>query len=105
MKLIGFGESWRKNKKYYAIIIDGTEDNTIHFGDSRYSDYTEHGDNERRDRYRARASKLKSNGKLTINSPLSPNFWSYWTLWGNTGDLQTDLKSVLKKYDIEDARS
>lgn len=73
-------ESWRKNKKfavllpYYSIWV--------HFGDTRYQDYTQHKDKKRRELYLKRASQIRDkNGKLTINDITSPNYWSARVLW------------------------
>ena len=73
-------ESWRKNKKfavllpYYSIWV--------HFGDTRYQDYTQHKDKKRRELYFKRASQIRDkNGKLTINDITSPNYWSARVLW------------------------
>lgn len=71
-------KSNRKFKKYY-VIYDGKP---IHFGDSRYDDFTMHKDLARRKRYRKRAGGIKdSKGKLTYLNKYSPNFWSYHLLW------------------------
>ena len=68
----------RKHKKYMVLF----NNEWIHFGDNRYQDYTVHNDDKRRDRYRARASKIvDKNGNLTYLMKSSPNFWSYHLLW------------------------
>jgi hypothetical protein len=42
----------------------------------------DHLDKDRRDNYRARASKIRDkDGKLTYNNPESANFYAYWVLW------------------------
>ena len=50
----------------------------IHFGDSRFEDYTKHQDNERRKRYLDRATKIKGNWK---QDKYSPNLLSQNLLW------------------------
>jgi hypothetical protein len=73
-----FGRSRAKNKKYY-VVYKGKK---IHFGDTRYEDYTTHGDSERRKRYLARAKKIKNKeGRYTYRDKNSPNFWSVNLLW------------------------
>ena len=70
--------STRKFKKY-AVYHNGQ---WIHFGDSRYEDFTVHNDPERRRLYRLRASKIRdSSGDLTYKKRSSPNFWAYHLLW------------------------
>ena len=67
--------STRKNKKY-MILNDSNK--YIHFGDSRFEDYTKHQDEERRKRYLDRATKIKGNWK---KDKYSPNLLSQNLLW------------------------
>jgi len=70
--------SSRKNKKY-MVNYRGTP---VHFGDSRYEDFLDHKDNERRHRYRQRASKIVNKlGQLTYKIRGTPNYYSYHLLW------------------------
>ena len=71
--------STRKNNKYVATLPGGKK---IHFGSSQYPDYLIHKDKERKDKYLARAKKIKNNqGELTYPNPESNNFWSVNFLW------------------------
>lgn len=71
--------STRKNNKYMVTLPEGKK---VHFGSPKYADYLIHKDDERRDRYLSRATKIKNKqGELTHNKPESPNFWSYNLLW------------------------
>ena len=70
--------STRKNKKY-VVNVRGKD---IHFGDSRYEDYLDHRDDERRKRYLARATRIRNKrGQLTYRDPSSANFWAVHILW------------------------
>jgi len=83
--------SRQKNKKF-AVTVDGK---TVNFGDDRYehfsndklpdkfkNTYPVHNDDKRRESYLARATNIKNKrGQLTVNDPLSPNFWSVRLLW------------------------
>lgn len=70
--------STRKNKKYMVLY----KNKWIHYGDSRFADFLDHQDLDRRHNYRRRASKIKDKeGNLTYKDKNSPNFWSYFTLW------------------------
>ena len=61
--------STRKNNKYMATLPGGKK---VHFGSPKYPDYTIHKDKERRDKYLARATKIKNKqGELTHNNPES----------------------------------
>ena len=54
----------------------------IHFGSPNYPDYLIHQDKDRRDRYLARAKKIKNKlGELTYTNPESSNYWSVNLLW------------------------
>ena len=71
--------STRKNNKYVATLPGGKK---IHFGSSQYPDYLIHKDKERKDKYLARAKKIKNKqGELTYTNPESSNFWSVNLLW------------------------
>ena len=63
--------SSRKNKKY-VIMIDGK---WVHFGDSRYADFTGHGDLKRRELFRKRNAKWATANKNT------PGYLAYHLLW------------------------
>jgi len=65
----------RKNKKY---MIHDNSGKYIHFGDSRYADFTFHNDTERRARYLARATKISGPWR---NKEFSPNNLSIHLLW------------------------
>ena len=71
--------STRKNNKYVATLSNGKK---IHFGSSQYPDYLIHKDKDRKERYLARAEKIKNKqGELTYTNPESSNFWSVNLLW------------------------
>ena len=69
----------RKNNKYVATLSSGKK---INFGSPNYRDYLIHQDKDRRDRYLARAKKIKNKlGELTYTNPESSNYWSVNLLW------------------------
>ena len=71
--------STRKNNKYMATLPSGKK---IHFGSPKYEDFTIHKNKERRDKYLARATKIKNKkGELTYTNPESSNYWSVNLLW------------------------
>lgn len=75
-------KSNRKNKKFYVIVTMNNKTKIIHFGDSRYESYDQHGDEKRRKNYLARAKGIRDkNGKLTYKNPLSSNYWAINYLW------------------------
>ena len=70
--------STRKNKKY---MIMNDDHKYIHFGDSRYEDYTKHQDKERLKNYLSRATKIKGNWR---KDKYSPNNLAINLLWNNS---------------------
>ena len=71
--------SKRKNNKYVATLPGGKK---IHFGSAQYPDFHIHKDEERKERYLARAKKIKNKkGEYTYKNPESSNFWSFKLLW------------------------
>ena len=74
--------STRKNKKHMITRPDGS---VVHFGDSRYEDFTTHKDKNRQQNYCRRAGAIKNkNGQLTGNDPSSANFYAMRLLWDCT---------------------
>jgi acid phosphatase class B len=65
----------RKNKKYMILNNSGK---FVHFGDSRYEDFTAHNDTDRRAKYLARATQIRGPWR---NDIFSPNFLSITLLW------------------------
>ena len=71
--------STRKNNKYVATLTSGKK---VHFGSSQHADYLIHKDQDRREKYLARAKKIKNKqGELTYTNPESANYWSINLLW------------------------
>lgn len=64
-----------KNKKYYIYNENGKK---IHFGYLPMEDYTYHRSKDRRDKYLARASKIKGDWR---ENKYSPNMMSMSILW------------------------
>jgi hypothetical protein len=87
--MVEFKVSTRKNKKYMVKVGN----KWVHFGDKRYSQYTDrvplkkyshldHKDLKRRANYLARAKGIKDKqGNLTWKDKTSPNYWSIRWLW------------------------
>tara|TARA_Y200000002_G_scaffold71725_1_gene56148 strand:- start:280 stop:579 length:300 start_codon:yes stop_codon:yes gene_type:complete len=95
-------KSTSKNKKWTAIfcLCKGEtkccdkERKKIHFGDSRYEDYTQHKDVDRRKNYRSR----HASGKTA--KPDTADALSYYILWGDSTNLNENINSFKKKYNL-----
>lgn len=85
---IHFYPSTRAGKKYTVYITNGREHNTIHFGASGYSDYTQHHDKERRNRYIERHQTREN-----WQNYRTPGFWARWVLW-NQPTIYDGLKEI-----------
>lgn len=76
-------ESWNKNSVYYGrnfAVYYG--DRWIHFGDSRYDDFTVHRDPVRRASYRKKAARItNARGEYAYRNKSYANFWAYHLLW------------------------
>jgi hypothetical protein len=78
MKLYKPEKSTRKNKKFMVL----TQKGIIHFGDSRYKDFTQHKNEKKREAYCKRSKGIKDkNGNLTYKDKNTANFWSRSLLW------------------------
>ena len=78
-----------QNKKFTAII----NNKKIHFGDSRYQDFTKHKDPERKKAY------LSRHKKDNFNNPLYPSFYSTNLLW-NKPTLKESIQATNNKYNV-----
>ena len=87
-----------KNKKFTAIFYDeqGKKIKTAQFGDSRYQDYTMHKDKQRRDRYRNRHK-----GNLAKTTYMSPAYLSYYILWGDSSNINTNINKYIKMFKLK----
>tara|TARA_R110000787_G_scaffold36_1_gene124 strand:- start:2008 stop:2268 length:261 start_codon:yes stop_codon:yes gene_type:complete len=71
-----------KNKKFSVYVMKDGKKKLIHFGDSRYQDFTQHKDEKRRKSYLARAKGIKNKkGELTWKDKNSANYYSVKLLW------------------------
>lgn len=69
----------RKHKKHQIVTPSGK---TVHFGDTRYEDFTQHKDTTRQVSYCARAMAIKNKeGRLTAFDKESANYYSTLLLW------------------------
>ena len=73
-----FGESSRKGKRFYVVF----QDKVIHFGSDVGLTYYDVNDETRRRAWFARHTRITdSQGKHSINNPLSGLYWSARLLW------------------------
>ena len=88
-------KSSQPNKKFTAVIDNKKQ---VHFGGIKengkpYSDFTQHRDEERKNRY------LQRHKKDHFNNPLYPSFYSTNLLW-NKKTLSESIKDTNRKYNV-----
>lgn len=96
-KLIDVGKSHRDHKKWVAYFEDAEsgKHKTVHFGDDRYEDYTQHHNKERRNAYVSRHDK-----DLRTGDPKTPGFLSYYVLWGDSTSFEKNLRAYKNMFDL-----
>ena len=95
-KLISITKSDAKGKKMKAVFKTAEgRTATTHFGSSGMSDYTKHGDKDRRASYLARHKKNEA-----WNKPTTAGSLSRWVLWGNSTSLQANIKAFKSKFKL-----
>ena len=83
----------KANKKYFVRVGN----KTIHFGDDRYSDFTKHHDNDRKQRY---INRHKAREKWGKNGIKTAGFWSRWILWNKTS-IKSSIRDTEKRFKIK----
>jgi hypothetical protein len=78
--------------KWTAVFDDGKR---VNFGAVGYQDYTQHHDKERRRLYRIRHAK-----DLETGDPKKPGFLSYYILWGDSSDLDTNIAEYKRRFNM-----
>lgn len=95
MKLLEFKPSTRKGKKYMVKIENGDKVKTIHFGASGYEDFTQHKDEDRKERYIHRHQTRED-----WFNPLTAGFWARWILW-NKPTIDASLSDTVKRFNLK----
>ena len=92
MRVEEFVKSNRPTKKYKIVFSNPKK--TIHFGSKNSSTYLDHKDKSKRDAYIAR-HRVNENWKAINSGSLSR-----YILWGDSTDLQTNLSSYKKRFNL-----
>jgi len=95
MKIIQILDSPRKDKRFRAVIDDGSHlQKYIDFGDINGSTYIDHGDKVKRFNFLLRHLSNPLEQDKIFNLELSPALLSARLLWGRTVSLETNLKEL-----------
>ena len=91
-------------KKWTAVFkYDDGRKKTVHFGDRRYQDYTQHHDMRRRDDYIRRHGGEGKDGEPIEDweSPDNAGSLSAWLLWGEHTSFKDNLKEFKKYFELK----
>ena len=86
--------SSRKNKRYVVVMNDGKMQH--HFGSTQYENYTDHGNDKRKESYLSRHKARENWDKSGIHSS---GFWSRWLLW-NEKSLVKSARDIEKRFGV-----
>ena len=92
VKLVRVVASPRANHKWRAEFDNGTHTD---FGAAGMSDYTQHHDKERRERYRARHLR-----DLQTGDPTRAGYLSWFLLWGESTSLARNLADYRRRFEL-----
>ena len=84
-------KSTRKDKRFEAILKDGT---SIHFGSKNGSTYIDHGDKKKRENYIKRHQVNEDWDTINAGS------LSRFVLWGDSNDIGKNILDYKKKFNV-----
>ena len=84
-----------KHKFVAEFMLDNGRTKKTKFGALGMDDYTLTGDTEQRDRYRTRHAK-----DLRTHDPTRAGYLSYWLLWGDSVNLQTNIRAYRSRFNL-----
>ncbi len=85
-----------KQKRFLASFLIGEKQKNVYFGQTNpsFGTFIDHGDVKLRENYKKR--HLYDN----INDPLSPGALSYHILWGDSKNIDTNIKQFKKRFNV-----
>ena len=93
--LIDFRKSRRKGKKYEIILLIDGKKKSIHFGSNVSKTFVEGATLEKRNNY------LKRHSLNEDWNYINPGSLSAGILWGNSNDINENLKDYMKEFNIK----
>lgn len=87
-------------KKYKVVVEKDGKKKTIQFGQKGASDFTKHGDKERRERYDKRHKKRED---WSITGIDTAGFWSKNLLW-NKPSISASIRDIEKRFKSVDIK-
>jgi len=99
VKFLRMSRSDQAGKKYMVELqTDAGRRKTIHFGDASMKDYTLFSAAERAERKKAYIARHAANENW--RDPETAGFWSRHILWGDTPNVQENLKLTLSRFKL-----
>jgi hypothetical protein len=95
MELLYIRKSKNKQKKWVAVFrLDNGKERRIRFGAAGYDDYTIGASKDQRKFYRQRHQGDN------LKDPLTPGALSYYILWGESTDMEKNIKTFKKRFKV-----
>jgi len=95
VELLEIRESRHPVKKYTAIFkLDNGKEKRVRFGDKNYTDYLLGASRDQRKLYR-----MRHEGD-NLKDAMSPGSLSFSITWGASRDIEKNIKSFKKKYNV-----
>lgn len=90
-------ESARKDKRFLAIFVEnGIIKFKINFGSSTGFTFIDHGDIIKRENYLKRHAVNED-----WENPTTAGALSRWILWGDSDDIETNIKAFKKRFQLK----
>jgi hypothetical protein len=85
-------------KKFDAVLTTGARTKTVAFGQRGASDFTQHKDDARKQRYIARHRANES-----WDDPATAGFWARWALWEKPSlrEAVSNIERMFPKLDVK----
>ena len=102
MIFYGLEKSDKPDKKWVVEVGEesGGRRKRIYFGQAGAKDYTLHNPLERDERKRLYDQRHRATEDWTKSGVDTAGFWSKHLLWGDTPNIQTNLKRTLSRFSI-----
>lgn len=95
VELLYIRKSKNPEKKWVAVFrMDNGKERRVRFGATGYLDFTIGGTRDQRKLYR-----IRHEGD-NLKDPTSPGSLSYFILWGSSTDMEKNIKSYKKRYNV-----
>lgn len=99
VKISSIGKSPKKMKRFRILINENNEPKKYDFGLLGGQTYIDHADKDKRDAYIKRHMANQIENKLIRNLIPSPALFSMKLLWGQSSDLNINIRNLQREFD------